>query len=102
MGYSVDPSYVRVDFFKPSGKWYTTEAVKWTGAWLGKDGDIHEQFAKSLRDHFKEHPERLCEMDAICLDPYHEFSHPIQIKLGCKNSPPIQIKQGKWRYYETS
>ena len=33
MGYSEDETMVRVDFFKPSGKWYTTEAVKWTGAW---------------------------------------------------------------------
>ena len=29
MGYSEDDSMVRVDFFKTSGRWYTTEAVKW-------------------------------------------------------------------------
>jgi len=26
--YSNDPAMVRVDFWKTSGKWYTTEAVK--------------------------------------------------------------------------
>lgn len=46
MGYSNDNTMVRVDFFKPSGKWYTTEAVKWMG-W-GHENLIHEAFAKSL------------------------------------------------------
>jgi hypothetical protein len=81
MGYSEDDSMVRVDFFKPSGKWYTTEAVKWTGEWKGTNNLIHGAFAQSLRDHFGDTP-RLSEMDAICLEPYHEHSHPIQIKAG--------------------
>ena len=78
MGYSADYEMVRVDFFKPSGKWYTTEAVKWSGKWNG--GGILEAFAQSLRDHL--HNGRLSEMDAICLKPYHEHSHPIMIKNG--------------------
>lgn len=84
MGYSDDESMVRVDFFKPSGKWYTTEAVKWTGEWKGT-ALIHDAFAQSLRGHFKDTPNRLSDMDAICLEPYHEHAHP------------IQIKSGKWR-----
>lgn len=28
MGYSDDDSMVRVDFFKPTGKWYATEAIQ--------------------------------------------------------------------------
>lgn len=80
MNYSEDPSMVRVDFFKQSGKWYTTEAVKWTGNWRGEAQDINEAFKQSLRDHFKDTPNRLSDMDAICLDPYHEYCHPIQIK----------------------
>lgn len=79
--YSDKADQVRVDFFKQSGKWYTTEAVIWTGKWDGTT-DIHESFSKSLRDHFKETPDRLSEMDAICLDPYHEHTHPIQIRKG--------------------
>lgn len=90
MGFNEDDSYVRVDFFKASGKWYTTEAVKWTGAYLASDPvgnqtktqSIHDAFAQSLRDHFKDRPGRLSDMDAVCLEPYHEHSHPIQIKYG--------------------
>ena len=80
MGYSDDPAMVRVDFFKPGGKWYTTEAVKWTGAWHGGGQEIHEAFAKSLRDHLL--GDRLSDMDAVCLHPYHQYEHPIQIKAG--------------------
>ena len=80
--YSDDPEMVRVDFFKPSGKWYCTEAVKWTGEWKGTMQLIHDAFKKSLQDHFKDVPDRLSDMDAICLDPYHELSHPIQLKAG--------------------
>jgi len=74
--YIHDATSVRVDFFKPSGKWYETEAVKWIG---GYDGDIHEAFAESLRQHLGN---RMCDMDAVCLEPYHRFAHPIQIKSG--------------------
>jgi hypothetical protein len=84
MGYTDDESMVRVDFFKESGKWYTTEAVRWTGEW-GGNSVIHEEFAKSLRDHFSKDvgsEKRLSEMDAICLYPYHKNKHPIQIKKG--------------------
>ena len=31
--YSDKPSMVRVDFFKESGKWYTTEAIDMLEAW---------------------------------------------------------------------
>lgn len=82
MGYSENEAMVRVDFFKPSGKWYTTEAVHWTAPWQGRGNSIHECFKSTLRKHFKETPDRLSEMDAVCLHPYHEYSHPIQIKNG--------------------
>lgn len=83
MGYSEDESMVRVDFFKPTGKWYTTEAVKWTGEY--KDCCIFQSFRKSLRDHF-EGSNRLSDMDAICLEPYHIHAHP------------IILKNGSWKY----
>ena len=82
MGYSANPAMVRVDFFKPSGKWYTTEAVLWTGEWEGHLQLIHDAFKQSLRDHFKDQPNRLSDMDAICIHPYHQYEHPIQIKSG--------------------
>lgn len=78
--YSDDETMVRVDFFKESGKWYTTEAVKWIGY---TNIAIHEAFKQSLRNHFaKDNPTRLSEMDAICLEPYHEHRHPIMLKSG--------------------
>ncbi len=80
--YSNDPEMVRVDFFKASGKWYTTEAVKWTGKWKGSEQLIHDSFKQSLQDHFKFDPDRLSDMDVICLEPYHSHAHPIQLKAG--------------------
>jgi len=81
MGYTEDEDMIRVDFFKSSGKWYCTEAVKWTGSYFVKNGDlIHEAFAKSLREHLKDG--RLKEMTAICLEPYHEHAHPLMLKEG--------------------
>jgi hypothetical protein len=77
MGYSAEEDMVRVDFFKTSGKWYTTEAVKWTGGYSNQD--IHEAFKKSLRSHLKN---RLSDMDAVCLHPYHEYEHPLCIRNG--------------------
>lgn len=85
--YSNNPADVRVDFFRLSGKWYTTESVRWTGEWEGSKQLIHDAFAQSLRDHFKDTPMRLSNTDAICLEPYHEYSHPIQIKSGGWNKP---------------
>jgi len=85
MGYSEDPKMVRVDFFCQSGKWYTSEAVKWTGPYKGL---IHPAFAISLRNHFRE-DDRLSDMDAVCLYPYHENAHPIMLKSGSWRITPL-------------
>jgi len=81
MGYTTDDSMIRVDFFKESGKWYTTEAVKIE---YPKRLGLTEVFAKSLKNHFiKEgNPERLSEMTAVCLYPYYDDSFPVMIKNG--------------------
>jgi hypothetical protein len=81
MGYSDDPTMVRVDFFKPSGKWGYTEAVRWTGGW-DKTHDLHEAFRTSLRDHLgppnpKFNNVRMAGLRAVCLEPYHEAGYPI-------------------------
>jgi hypothetical protein len=84
MGFSDDNSMVRVDFFKPSGKWYMTEAVKWTGPYHGTDEHgkitlLHDAFRQSLRDHLVQTDgrTRLAGMRAICLEPYHEYAVPL-------------------------
>ena len=73
--YSENESSVRVDFFKSSGKWYMTKAIDWTGGY--KNCCIHEAFEKSLFDNFGN---AFTEFDAVCIEPYHEHSHPIQRK----------------------
>lgn len=71
--YSEREDSVRVDFFKPSGKWYTSVAIEWEGY---SDCDIIEAFRSSLEvsigDAYR-------GMTAVCLEPYHEHSHPIMI-----------------------
>lgn len=79
MGYSEDPSMVRVDFFKPNGKWYATETVKW----LTYEGvDLHSAFAESLA---KALNGRMSGMTAVCLEPYHVHAHPVMIVVGLKD-----------------
>lgn len=87
MGYIDDDSMVRVDFFKPGGKWYCTEAVKWTGGY--GDVEIHTAFKISLQDHFRDNPNRLNGMVAVCLEPCHAYAHPLMLKdWGDKKNEP--------------
>ncbi len=85
--YSNVSSCVRVDFFKLSGKYYTTEAVNWMGRYKEEEL-IYEQFADSVIRHLREStPEhnvpniRLSDMVAVCLDPFHPHSHPLMMKV---------------------
>ena len=75
MGYDDNPRMVRVDFFKPSGKWYSTEAIKWLSY---DETQIHDAFREALR---AELGGRLSEMTAVCLHPYHVNEHPLMIKV---------------------
>jgi hypothetical protein len=75
--YSCDPRSCRVDFFKDTGKWYETEAVVFLGGYVGgPNNPILEDFRRSLNAHLNG---RLKGMQAVCLSPYHENSHPISI-----------------------
>lgn len=77
--YSDSEASCRVDFWKESGKWYTTEAVKWVGNGFTHNPPLlHEQFHDSLKAHFKG-KSRLVGMRATCLEPYHKHSHPISV-----------------------
>jgi len=75
--FSEDPKKCRVDFFKPNGTWYTTEAIIFRHY---RNIAIHEAFRLALEEHLKD--SRLAGMTAICLAPYHENSHPIQMIIG--------------------
>ncbi len=72
MSYSAEASHVRIDFFRPSGKWYTTEEVIWSHY----EGLIYDCFASTIQDHFRGMP-RLRGMWAVCLEPYHSYAHPV-------------------------
>lgn len=77
MGYSKNDSMVRVDFFKQTGKWYTTEELLWDrfhSTINGEFEDIRETFKRLLDEQF---PFNYTEMFAVCLHPCHEHEHPI-------------------------
>lgn len=73
--YSNNPRNVRVDLFKPRGKWYETVEVTWIG---DSKGLISEEFETSLFAAVGK--DKANAFDAICLEPYHIHSHPIQRK----------------------
>lgn len=73
-----------VDFFKKSGKWYATEAVKWTGDYSSAEGGqlMMDAFKQSLKYHLKVDGKiRMSDMVAVCLKPYHIDSHPLMIEV---------------------
>lgn len=91
MGYSVDSSMVRVDLFKPSGKWFTTVALRWDRYRTGnpQDGsncyeDIKDTFRRCMR---MQYMDIFNGMTAVCLHPYHEHEHPLMITIPDDNAP---------------
>ena len=74
MNFSVDESSVRVDLFKPSGKWSETVAIieaDYTGC-------VHESVKKALN---KVLDGRCVGYTAVCLEPCHELGHPISFVI---------------------
>lgn len=74
--YSDDPSSCRVDFFKPSGKWYSTEAI----VFPPQTYNMHpaDALKTALRIQIKD---CMKGMAAVCLLPYVENPFPVLIKL---------------------
>jgi hypothetical protein len=70
--YTKNESSVRVDFFKPSGKWYATEAVLFDTY----TGDIFTALRHAIDASVGE---RYTGMTAVCLEPHHEHAHPLMI-----------------------
>jgi hypothetical protein len=89
--YSDDASHCRVDFFKESGKWYTTEAVIFGGQYYEDKevsaGWMHplDKFKEVLKNHLKlvgGHGYRMRGMIAICLEPYFEnCGYPLMVRI---------------------
>lgn len=85
MNYSEEPNSVRVDIFKPSGKWYTTVALNWDRYRSGNPQDgaddyesIQNTFRRCMKEQFQD---RWSGMTVVCLEPYHENAFPLMITL---------------------
>ena len=73
MNYSDSPGMVRVDYFKPSGKWYMTEAHDMSEFY--NEGSVYTAVEKTLvRD-----GRYLRHFDIVVLEPYHFQAFPVMI-----------------------
>ena len=78
--YSQSPADCRVDFFKPSGKWYTTEVVKFVPGTYERSGWL--ALMMSLDAMGIGNPGgRFLGMSAVCLTPYVGFSYPVMVQI---------------------
>lgn len=77
MGFTIKDDFVRVDFFKESGKWYETESIEWK-SYDAVDKTLNELFREYLVDQIGD---RYSGMFAVCLKPYHQHSFPLMIRL---------------------
>lgn len=76
MGYHEEDSRVRIDIFKPSGKWSQSLAIDMGTHY--NSNDIH-QSVLTLTELALGGPLSL-NYYIVCLEPYHKFSHPVLIK----------------------
>lgn len=74
--YSVEPGRCRVDFFKPSGKWYMTDEVDMSEMYATDDtvGAVGSALEKYLR---RNNHVDYSEFVAVCLEPYTRYSFPV-------------------------
>ena len=95
MAYTTKSGRVRVDFFKPSGKWYGTGSVDMQAHYKGL---IHECFMEACKAEQVNPegewghtftPESWIESGGsiVCLKPYHEHKHPIMLRG--RELPPL-------------
>jgi len=76
MGYDNRSNMIRVDFFKPSGKYCTTEAVDMLSA--HDEPDLERATLTCIENHLKG---RLRGMTAVVLEPYHINPYPLMLKI---------------------
>jgi hypothetical protein len=89
MGFTTNDSRVRVDFFKPSGKWYGTGSIDMRVHYNGPIHDCVRQACEAEQalgsrgewGHTFTPAEWLAGGGSIvCLEPHHEHSHPIILR----------------------
>lgn len=71
--FSDNPGKVRVDYFRPSGKWYMTESHDMSGQY--HTTDIRQAVEQMLRNAGRWLP----HFTIVVLEPYHQYAHPVMI-----------------------
>lgn len=69
--YSDNPNMVRVDYFKPSGKWYMTEAHNMGDFY--NEPFVHDAVRKALERDGRWLP----HFTIVVLEPYHKNAYPV-------------------------
>lgn len=78
--YSDNPGMVRVDFFKPSGKWYMTEAHDMSGYYDSPEAHLGiERMLSVSRDG---RPYWWRQFTVVVSEPHHKNAHPQMIVSG--------------------
>lgn len=81
MNYSENSDSVRVDYFKPSGKWYMTEALDMSGYW--DEASVYSAVIKSLDDAWNlrhgGRPSAWRQFTIVVLEPSHRNAYPVMI-----------------------
>lgn len=85
MGFHVNDSLVRGDLFRSGGKWAYTVAIDMTGYWRGSEYLIHDAVEKAYwgTDSTVKGVIDSCGpgLTLVVLEPCHENSHPVVVKL---------------------
>lgn len=86
--YSNKPGHVRVDFFKPGGKWKYTFEVNMGPFYneplihdaIGKALDADSHLGRPTRHQVYDHPWwHTWEGPILVLEPYHKHAHPVML-----------------------
>lgn len=73
--YSDNPGMVRVDYFKPGGKWAYTHVVDMYNYW--DLPSVHDAVRNALRDAGRVTDENYYTI--VVLEPFHKHAHPVMI-----------------------
>jgi hypothetical protein len=87
MGFSTEENHVRIDIFKPGGKWMDTEVIVFR-SWGEKYGSVQECTELATDQALKG---RYNGMRIVCLEPYHENAHPVSFIYQEVLCPPRKL-----------
>lgn len=79
--YSQHPGMVRVDFYRPSGKWYMTEEMQMDRHY--GDLSIYNAVEESIKEAFPDTGMRwLSQFIVVVAEPYHTNAFPVMLMPG--------------------